>query len=593
MRKGPWIIALGAIVLFVCNIARFFPNHNGGLGYDYGLFLPWLIGGYFWQSVNGPLVPPEYLPSFCGGVPFLFNPQSVFWSLPQALMAVMPPMASLILSWVTFGLVGAVGMYALVRRVFGVSRVAALLSATIFLLNGFYTTRMIIGHITFHGVMLLPLIALLLFARPLEGVVPKRRYAEVAARCFSAALLLAYLFYSGGTNTILPMMLALTVLALLVAHGGRWHAGIVPLVGIAVMLCVAMCAYKLLPALAFAGNVTRPVSLRMTGNLFDLLGAAGMSLFVPQVLAWLPSERLVLDRVEFEYGVGIVPLVVLAVGLRVAARRGELIRPFTGGRWPLVLAIVLLLAIPILLNWDALGLRWLVLHLPILKMMSVMLRFWFVYVPLLCVLVALLIDYLVPDPARRSMWVSGAMLLTITQAAGTDMSYYADQVYDPAPLIAAHTHVAAGGGVPPIVRIGDPWLVDGRLQPNRSSRNDALVDGISDYPCYEPMFGYRMEMFRQGRLGAGPVHDVKGGLLNLKNPVCYVFPTENSCHPGDEFTAAQRRESQAFSQYRPFGHIWPSKQYVAAWISLAALLLSLGGFAVAAALSCVGRRRTT
>src|SRR5688572_10403984 len=127
--KGPWAIALGAIVLFACNIARYFPNHHGRLGYDYGLFLPWFTGGYFWQSVNGPFVPPEYLPSFCGGVPFLFNPQSVYWSLPQALMSLMPPMPSLILYWVIFGLAGGAGMYGLLRRTFGVSSVAALLGA--------------------------------------------------------------------------------------------------------------------------------------------------------------------------------------------------------------------------------------------------------------------------------------------------------------------------------------------------------------------------------------------------------------------------------------------------------------------------------
>lgn len=591
VAKVPWAVGLGAVALFVGTILRFFPNAGGGIGYDYGLFLPWFVGGYFWQAVNGPWVPPEYLPSFCGGVPLLFNPQSVFWSVPQQLMAVLPPLASLIVSWIGFGLAGAGGMYLLARRVFAVSRSAALLGAVLFLLNGFYTTRMIIGHVTFHGVMLLPLIAVLLFARPAQSVPARRRWAGIVARSVGAGLLLAYLFYSGGTNTILPMGLALLLLAVLVAHGGRWHRTIVPVAAVAALLCLALCAYKLLPALAFAGSVVRPVSLRMTGNIVALVGGAGMSLFVPQALALLPPEKLLLDRVEFEYGVGLVPLLAIGAGLWTACRRGDLARPFAGGRWPLVLAGIVLLALPIVVNWDALGMRWLMLHLPVVKMMSVMLRFWFAYVPLLCVASALLLDYCVARPGRRALWASAGMLLTIGQTASTDMSYYAAMSYDPARLTAAHARVAAGAPPPPVVRIADPWLVDGQVVSDGSARNDALAHGTSPFPCYEPMFGYRMEVFRQGRLSSGPVLDARGGALNLKNPSCYTFPAENACRPGDEFRQDQRREAEAFSRYRPFDHAWPKRQYAAAALSLGALGACLGGLVIAGLLALTGRRR--
>lgn len=565
----PGLIGLAIVAWFVADITRFFPNATGGLGYDYGLFFPWFVGGSFWEAVNGPWVPPEYLPSFCGGVPFLFNPQSVFWSLPQQLMTVLPPMASLIVAWVAFGLLGASGMYALLRRVFATSRTAALLGAALFLLNGFYTARMAIGHVTFHGVMLLPLIALLLFAR-------RAGRTEAVAPALGAGLALAYLFYSGGTNTILPMGLGLCLLALLVAYLRRWHRGIFAVTLAAGLLCLALCAYKLLPALAYAGNVVRPVSLRMTGNLMVLMGAAAVALFVPQALAYLPPDKLVLDRVEFEYGVGLVPLLLIVAALWTVWRRGELARMVIRKRWPIVAAMTLLLALPILINWDALGLRWVVLHLPILKMMSVLLRFWFAYVPLLCVLSALLIDYLVPEPGRRSLWVGAAMALTLAQAASTDMTWYTSQSYDPSRLIAAQERVAHGGAVPPVERIADPWP-GGRS--NGTARNDALVDGISDVPCYEPMFGYRMEVFRQGRLAAGPALDVKSGLLNLKNPSCYTFPTENGCRPGDEFRAGQRAQADAFRHYRPFAYVRPLRQKVASAVSLIALVLSLVGLA--------------
>lgn len=586
---APWLLAACALVLFTWNIARFFPNHLGRMGYDYGLFLPWLVAGHFWQSVNGVFSPAEFIPSFCGGVPFLFNPQSVFWSLPQMLMTVLPPMASLMLSWTAFGLLGALGMHGLLRRVFLTSSPAALVGAVLFLLNGFYTTRMIIGHVTFHGVMLLPLIAWLVFVRPVVSPSPLRRRAGTVTRALGAGLLLAYLFYSGGTNTILPMMLALLVMALLVAHRGLWHRGILPVATVAVLMCGAMCAYKLLPALAYAGNVVRPISLRMTGNLVTLVGAMGISLFAPQALAWLPADKLVLDRVEFEYGVGLVPLIALGAALWTGWRRGDLGALIANRRWVLGAAMALLLLIPVLVNWDALGLRWLVLHLPIVKMMSVMLRFWFVYVPLLCVLTALLLDYLVENPARRCWWGSAALLLTIGQSTSTDMTYYADQAYDPAPMLTAHAEIASGRPVPPVVRIADPWMKDGKVRSDDAGRNAAFAAGTSDYPCYEPMFGYRLEVFRKSRLSDGPVLEADRGLLNLKNPSCYVFPRENGCRPGDEFTVAQRDEAEAFSHYRAFAYRWPASEYFAAALSALALLLSLVGLAASGVVILIAR----
>jgi hypothetical protein len=582
----PWICATVAAAFFASTILQFFPNSNGRLGYDYGLFLPWMIAGHFWYTVNGPFVPPEFVPSFCGGIPFLFNPQSVYWSLPQALMTVLPPLASLAVSWITFGVLGALGMFLLLRRTFSVSCPAALAGASIFLLNGFYIDRMIVGHVTFHGVMLLPWIAFLLFAR--SG---GRRRLAPAARGIGAGLMLAYLFYSGGTNTILPMLLALAILALLLVHQGRWHRGIVWVTVLAFALFLALSAYKLVPALAFAGNVVRPVSLRMTGSLPALVGGAGLSLFVPQLLAYLPAETLVLDRVEFEYGVGITPLIAVVCGIVCAVRRRELAPLLKGSRALPLTACAVLLAVPILVNWDALGLRWLVLHVPVLKMMSVMLRFWFAYVPLLCVLTALLLDYVIHAPARRAICSSAAIALTIGQSALTDMDYYASQQYDPSALVAAHARIRAGGTVPPIGRIADPWAPSSTARQRRlTARNDAVVFGVSAYPCYEPMFGYRMEVFRPGRLATGPALEDRNGLLNLKNPSCYVYPRENQCRPGDEFTRRQRLQAEAFSHYRPFPYERPLRQTVAGWLSLFTFIGCLLALAAIAALTWKARR---
>jgi hypothetical protein len=563
------IAAVAASGFFVWNIARFFPNPGGHLGYDYGLFLPWMIAGFFWHTTNGSLSPPEFVPSFCGGIPFLFNPQSLYYSVPQWLTIWVQPVHSLLISWVAFGLAGGIGMYALLRRVFLVSAPAALLGGTIFLLNGFYTTRMIIGHATYHGVMLLPLIGLTMLP-PRSGT----RLPDMMVRCVLTGVLLAYLFYSGGTNTILPMVLALAILTLMVSYAGRWHRDIAVIAGAGCLLCLALCAYKLLPALAFAANVVRPVALRMSGDLISLIGGAAVSLFVPQVLSHLDPARLIVDRVELEYGVGLVPLLVLLGAAWTLFRRGHFRVEAGRGRRLIVLGIVMLLTIPILVNFDGLGLRRLLLHLPIVRSMSIMLRFWFAYIPVLCVLTALAFDLLIENPGRRVWWSVAAVALTIVQCAATDMTYYTDQLYDPGPIAAAYGKIRMGEAVPAITRIADPWAESG--QKEGSSRDDALVDGISAFPCYEPMFGYRMQVFKLGRLAPGPVLESRDGRLNLKNPACYVFPGANGCAPGDEFTTVRQAEAEAFAAYRPYRYEWPVWQYVATAVSVLAAALCGG-----------------
>ena len=67
---------------------------------------------------------------------------------------------------------------------------------------------------------------------------------------------------------------------------------------------LALCAYKLLPALEFAANVVRPVSLRISGDLLSLMAGAAVSLFVPQLLSHIDRAHLVVDRAELDTALG-------------------------------------------------------------------------------------------------------------------------------------------------------------------------------------------------------------------------------------------------------------------------------------------------
>jgi hypothetical protein len=113
-----------------------------------------------------------------------------------------------------------------------------------------------------------------------------------------------------------------------------------------------------------------------------------------------------------------------------------------------------------------------------------------------------------------------------------------------------------------IEKVGD--RVNPALAPN-----DAMIEGISQRACYQPLFGYRLERFPAEPLQAGPVISLVGDrFINMKNPACYLFAAENGCKPGDHFRIDRAKDAIELLSYRPFAFEQPYWQIVATWLSL-------------------------
>jgi len=103
-----------------------------------------------------------------------------------------------------------------------------------------------------------------------------------------------------------------------------------------------------------------------------------------------------------------------------------------------------------------------------------------------------------------------------------------------------------------------------------------------------------MEAFPRKTLRPGPALESRDGVLNLKNPACYVFPEENGCSPGDHFASAQLREARAFTRYEPIAFVASTWQRLANAVTLCALVLtgaSMIGYAVHRAIGRQGPQR--
>jgi hypothetical protein len=582
-------------VIYLSIYLPFLPNSNGTLGHDYGLHFPNLLTGYYWFVQNGAWSLPWFSPSQCGGFPYFPDPNVAYLSIPQLLVFFVPPMQAVQITFALFALAGLLGSYLMMRAGFRSSRITAVVAAGFFLFNGFFAYRMLIGHLTFHAFMLVPLtIAALLSA----STGNRASRAGFVARACIAALCLAYMFQSGMVHGIPPVLIAAAAVIPIHAlcFGWQWQPWL--LLGTAGLLSLLLCAGKLTAELALLSNFPR--------DLYPLPGIPGLLSEIRVVVQSLfvspPSDasRLVtnspwsFDRHEWEIGVSLGPPLLIAMALllsRIAIKSegGTIVLTHVLWRHGLafpgrfrvltVAAISILLAVPLLLNWYEPAWNGLLKSLPYLGNSSSLLRFFSSYIPIAIVAACLAFDRLLPrSSAPRSVRLSLAGIalgVMVVQNVATDRDYYANQSYRVGPIDAEHARVRAAGRVPMIERVGD--RVNQALAPN-----DAMIEGISQRACYQPLFGYRLERFPAEPLQAGPVISLVGDrFINMKNPACYLFAAENSCKPGDHFRTDQVKDAVEFLSYRPFAFEQPHWQILATWLSLwsaiavaAALLMS-------------------
>jgi hypothetical protein len=583
------VVGVGLLLLNAWEwiFGAFFPTRNGTLGWDWAHKLPLLLDGTNWFLQNGWTRLPWFTPSFCGGIPLFPHPASFYVSLPQWLSFAMDPLLAAHVALLVFAAAGGLGTYGLLRRVYRVREWAALLGAGVFLFNGFYAHRMLIGHLEFHGFMLTPLLALWLLEAGAEAW-----SWRTAGRVLGAGAVLAYLFLSGATQLFFPLLLSLVALwlmALLAVPAPPARAFPARLAA-AGTLALALGASKLVGSLAILAHLPR--------DFYPLPGVEGVGRALWLVLVALArggravdldvivSSEFEMQVHELEYGVTPLPFLLLAAWAGVAAATRPRGRRLPPGRLAPIAALVALLLLPVLLNLRAVGA--VLEDAPVFRSLSNLLRWLSLYLLPLAVASGLALERLPLGRARSALALLGLAVVVGVNAV-SDRTPYHEQPYPPDAVRAASQIARARGAPTPITGI-EATIVGGEIQ-LPVNRNDVLVRGMSQLACYEPLFGFRLERLPRRDLRPGDVLQVRGGQLNLKNPACYLYPEENGCAPGDHFRADQIESARRFTHFRPFPWKRSGLQRAADAVSAAALLGSLAAALVIAAAALRERRR--
>jgi len=543
MQRKPYLFWVGLLLVLALAggvYLRYLPGPGGKLGHDYSLVLPHLLAGdYFWAR-NGPSVLPWYTPAFGAGLPYYANPASSYLSLPQWLSFVMDPVHAVQCTLLASLALAFVGMWLLLRRVFALAESSALFGATLFALNGFLAARVLVGHLGFHSSALAPLLAFLLL-RPLPQEAQARRL-RVLFDGLCAGLCLTYTFQSGNVHGLPPLLLAVGAIACLAALAGRSTQGCLPRLALAGLVALVLCLEKLQGSLAFLSSFPRAgYPLPGARDVWVLARILFSALFLapPTELGnqGFVGSQFTLERHEWEFGLSLVPLVVIALALTRGLARPKAV--------PLLL-LLLLLAVPFAFNLH--GAQWTAFlkTIPILKSSSSFVRWFFAYVPFVAVLAALACERLRPArlPAGPALLASAlAALLLLVE----DRSFYARQPYDPRAIVQAWQTRA---DPPPIRSVVAAPAIDGRITLTLQ-RNDALVRGESQLYCYEPLFGYLLEWYPHGSVHAGDALSSADGKLNFHDPRLFLRPSADGRGPGAAFEVGDRAALERFLRYEP------------------------------------------
>jgi hypothetical protein len=558
----------------------FFPLPGLTMGHDHSLAMPAYIDGFFWFRNNGFAI-PWFSPSFCAGQPYFADPQSSFYSLIQLLVFFTDPVSANYLLLLILSAAEFWGGYFLLRNVFGTDQAAAVAAGGILMLNEFLPGRIAIGHLGFHGFALVSWVAVCLLQ-------PQGRKIDNLAFGAIAGLILAYWVHSGMGTLMVPAGIGVLIIALVYGLAGRPLGIFLMRSVIAVVVALCISASKLIAAKFMMVNFPRDFYL-LPGmkSIGDTLTVFLSSLFLGAESTYtLATPRLTNSQWALqphEWGFSFTPI-ILAVGVLLLLYRlkdwRQLIASWRGYRSAgLLLALLLSLAWPVAFNTYEPGWNALLKSLPLLGSASTPTRWIIVYIPCIAVLVALGLQQLPAGEATKWCFAISCLALTVMLTAMEPRGFYKAQTYDVRPMVSAY-RAAQTGTLNPIIReLGTEINISAPEFSKTLHSNDTFIAGLSQIFCYNPTFGYRLEKFNPQNLAVGQVLIERDGLLNLKNPACYVFPTENHCKPGDLFRADQIEDAKRFVSYRPFEFEMPRAQKLAnvfsAWSLWATVFLIL------------------
>jgi len=477
-------------------------------------------------------------------------------------------------------------MYLFCKRSMQLETAPSILAASIWMFNGFSTHHHLVGHIGFLDFLLAPLVTWLLVSKePLS-------WQAKASRIGFSGLLVAGALHAGLGSLMVPFGFCVWGLACLaIIRGAPWRQFYI-LASTTAVLALGIATSKIVAASALMKNFPRAqYPLPGISSFTDHLEFVTTLLFRPEEENFVAKASMLINRAigigphELAFDLTLVPLIVTlgacliilvtnrqAVPIKIAPEKVSHLVLFS------ILTIIPLALLYYSPEWNAT-----LKQLPVIKSTSAPWRWLVELSPFICVLCAnALSRALGHRPAFRILITVLAITSLVTLKATVPREFYETQSYNPTPILEAFQKSQAPEFTPRISAIG-AYLDDAGNIAYTSHQNDLIAIGASQAFCYNPLFGYNIENFEIRTLRPGNPLSARDGVLNLKNPACYVFPKENDCQPGDHFkdTIEERKAAERFINYRQLSFKFSKTQELANLVSTISLIIALSLIAAA------------
>lgn len=520
------------------------------MGSDFSYSLPSLIDNYYWFAKNGILSIPWFTPAFCGGQNNFADPNSLYYSIPQALVFLdINPINAIYTSILIFSSIAFWGMYSLCKDIFKLNSISCLTASAIFMFNDFFIYRMIVGHINFQGFALIPTFCYFIAKE-------SSRKSQQLFYIVIASTIPAYWCYSGMGIIAVPCMISAIILLLIlgIKENEKFKNAMLRC-AIAVLIGISLSASKLIAIYSLMKLFPR-TNYNLSGyNLLDLINIALHALFTNSIEtakladAYIKNSSFVILPNEMAYSTSMLPICIFTLWLlhRLFSHSDtrKIQKRSTTQIWVIHICIITALISPLFYMYYSPTWNRLLKEIPIINSATSPQRWLLIYIAPIALVSGICVSSF---KTKASFAIFLATLIYLPIHMNYDkkvdsfiktykMSEFIDDFNNAKAELSTHR-----------VKFNiksEPLLLSGR--------NYFTAKGLNLLNCYNPIYGYLMENLSLERINTGdPLKQIDSMHLNIRNPACVLFPNENNCTIWENFKLSQTESAIAFVNYRSF-----------------------------------------
>jgi hypothetical protein len=458
------------------------------------------------------------------------------------------------------------------------------LGAALFLFNGFFNYRAIIGHVAYLGFVFVPLFCFFLIR---SSQVSNKFLARIFL-LFSSLIFAS--FFHGGAIPFMPIIIASIIFIIFFYYLRHDDKLIMKNLLLCLLIGALIALSKITATLYFLDQFKREYPFLQFSSSLDYLRLAFNSLFLypnadlfNQLAVNKVTSRLGVHEIEF--GVSVVPLIILVLW---AAQFKKIILE----KKKFYFFILFTFFLPLLFNVDYYIISDVIRKIPLLKSTWVQIRWTTFYIIPLIFMTVFILDKNILIKSQYLIFL--LLIILIAQNIFYNKAYYDNQKYNPSSMTNLFNKINYDKSIINIK--GSALLVDENSNLVLRNRNDFFSENYSSFFCYQPIFGYGLENFpnkklildEKFRISINQSYNVKLNLLfgrfdlinkqsdksyNFLNPSCLLFPNENNCKPGDLFAFNQIEDLNKFVNYKKFDFKQSAIQTVSNYLSLISFIL--------------------